>query len=229
MLSDAEASNIKQLATGFQFIEELRSDPRGKFFVFSSMKDGKSHLFRIDVDSGTVKQLTFDDREIDSTISPDGKYLTYDSCSLQNGVETYALKRIPVDGGEPVTLRPKGCFIPTYSPDGSMLSCVDTEKRGIMIVSATDGSELERHPLPINATWNFGVGWTPDGSGLIYIGTEKNVSNLWVQPRDGTKPRSLTSFSSGIIYRYAFAADGSKLYLARGYPTQDAILISNYR
>ena len=229
MLANADGSNAKQLATGFQFIEELRSDPLGRFFVFSAKKDGRTHLYRIDVDGGEVKQLTFGDRELDSTISPEGKYLTYDSLFVENGVEVVALKRIPTDGGEPVMIKTKGCFIPTYSPDGSMLSCMNSEQRGIVIVSAADGSELEHHSLPIFAEWNFGFGWTPDGSGLIYIVNEKGVSNLWVQPRDGSKPRSLTNFSSGIIYRYAFSPDGSKLYLARGYPTQDAILIRNFK
>lgn len=230
MLSNADASNTKQLGTGFEFVEELRSDPLGRFFVFSTMKEGRSHIFRINIDGGAVNQLTFGDgREIDSTISPDGKYVVYDSGFFENGVETYALMRIPSEGGEPVTLKPKGCFIPTYSPDGSLLSCIDYEKAGIVIVSAADGSELERHPLPSFATWNFGIGWTPDGSGLIYIVNEKGTSNLWIQPRDGSKPRPLTNFTSGIIFRYAFAPDGSKLYVARGYPRQDAILIKNFR
>jgi DNA-binding winged helix-turn-helix (wHTH) protein/Tol biopolymer transport system component len=230
LLAAADANNSKQLATGFQYVEELRADPLGRFFVFSTVKDGKNHLFRIDVDGGAVKQLTFgESREVDSTLSPDGKYLTYDSSSFEDGVETFALKRIPVDGGEPVTIRPSGCLIPTYSPDGSLLSCISYGNPEILVVSATDGAEVERHPLPVHATWNFGIGWTPDGAGLIYIIQEKGVSNLWIQPRDGSKARSFTNFTSGVIWRYAFGRDGTKLYVSRGYPTQDAILIKNFR
>ena len=229
MLSSPDGSNATQIATGFQFVEELRADPHGKFLIFSALKDGKNHMFRADIDGGAVKQLTFGNRAIDSAISPDGKYLTYDSTYFVDGIQRYALMRIPTDGGEPVTLKPEGCFLPTYSPDGSLLSCISTDKYDIMIISAADGSEVERHPLPVFATWNFGIGWTPDGSGLIYIVTEKGTSNLWVQPRSGGKQRSMTNFSSGIIYRYAFASNGSKLYIARGYPTQDAVLIRNFR
>ena len=230
MLSSPDGSSATQIATGFQFVEELRADPMGRFLIFSARKDGKNHMFRAEIDGSAVKQLTFgDSRTIDSTISPDGKYLVYDSGFVIDGVENYALKRIPTGGGEPVTLKPHGCFLPTYSPDGSLLSCISAEKYDIMIVSAADGSEVERHALPASATWNFGIGWTPDSSGLIYIVTEKGTSNLWIQPRDGGKPRSLTNFTSGIIYRYAFAPDASKLYVARGYPTQDAVLIRNFR
>jgi Tol biopolymer transport system component len=194
------------------------------------MEDGKSHMYRIDIEGGAVEQLTSgDSREIDSTISPDGKYLVYDSASYVDGVETFVLKRIPTGGGEPVALQTRNCYAPTYSPDGSLISCVSLKTPEVVVVSAADGAEVERHRLPVFATSNFGIGWTPDGSGLIYIVNEKGTSNLWIQPRDGGKPRSLTNFSSGIIYRYALSTDGARLFVARGYPTQDAILISKYR
>jgi hypothetical protein len=57
----------------------------------------------------------------------------------------------------------------------------------------------------------------------------KSVSNLWAQPLDGSAPCPLTNFSSGQIYNYAFARDGQRLFLARGYPIRDALLIRNFR
>jgi Tol biopolymer transport system component/DNA-binding winged helix-turn-helix (wHTH) protein len=229
MLANADASETKQIPTGFQFVEELRADPLGRFFVFSTSRDRKSYLYRIDSDGENLKQLTFGERAVDSTISPDGKFLVYDYGQFEGNKENFSLMRVPTDGGDPVVLKQKGCFIPMYSPDGSLISCIDNEKLSILIVSARDGSEIERHTLPVFSAWNFGIGWTPDGTGLIYILTEKGTSNLWIQPRDGSKPHRLTNFSSGVIYRYAFSPDGSKLFVARGYPTQDAVLIRNFR
>jgi Tol biopolymer transport system component/DNA-binding winged helix-turn-helix (wHTH) protein len=229
MVSDAEGTSTKQLATGFQFIEELRADPLGRFLVFSAAKDGKNQIYRIDLDGGNLKQLTPNaGSSIDSSISPDGKHIVFDSVIDGNDQQNFTLMRTGIDGGQPITLT-KGCFLPTYSPDGSLISCVSSVRAEIVIVSAADGAEVERHSLPVFATWNFGIGWTADGSGLVYIGNEKGTSNLWVQPRDGAKARPLTNFTSGIIYRYAFTPDGSKIYIARGYPTQDAILIKNFR
>jgi TolB protein len=230
MLSDADGSNTKQLATGFEYLEELRADPLGRFLIFSTLKGGKNHMVRLDFEDGRVTQLTSGDSvEIDSTVSPDGKYLTYDSSSVIEGAQAFALKRVPVEGGDPVTIKASGCYIPTYSPDGSMLSCVAMGKTEVLVVSATDGASIQSFQLPPAAEWNFGIGWTPDGSGLVYIVTENGVSNIEVQPRDGSKPRRLTNFTSGFIYRYAFSPDGSRLYLSRGYPTKDVILIQNFR
>jgi Tol biopolymer transport system component/DNA-binding winged helix-turn-helix (wHTH) protein len=230
MLSNPDASVTKELPTGLQFVEELRADPLGRFFVFSSYKERKHHLYRIDVDGGGLRQLTFGSgNEIDSAISPDGKYIAFHSETQIDGSLKNILLRIPAAGGDIITLHNKTCLVPTYSPDGSMISCVSDEKPAILIISATDGSEVERHPLPTFATWNFGIGWTPDGSGLMYIINEKGTSNIMVQPRNGSKPKYVTNFSSGIIYRYAYSADGTKLILARGYPTQDVILVKNFR
>ncbi|HUR99439.1 MAG TPA: winged helix-turn-helix domain-containing protein [Pyrinomonadaceae bacterium] len=229
LVSNADGTEAKQLATGFPFVEELRADPAGKFFLFSTRIDNNNHLFRVNSDGTGVKQLTSGDTyEIDSSISPDGQFVIYDSAAFTEGVGTYTIFRQPSAGGAAQALF-KGCVTPTYSPDGSLISCVRVDKPEICIISATDGTLVETHPLPIFATTNFGVGWTRDGTGLIYIASEKEVFNLWIQPRDGSKPKRLTNFSSGAIYRYAFAPDYSKIYVARGYPMQDAVLIRNYR
>jgi Tol biopolymer transport system component/DNA-binding winged helix-turn-helix (wHTH) protein len=230
MISNADGSDAKQLPSGFQFLEELRADPLGRFFVFSTVKDGLNQLFRIDADGSNVRQLTFGEgRAIDSSISPDGRYIVYDEVVYRNNVPHFSVRKIPSEGGNPVQLGTIACVTPIYSPDGSLLSCVRIGAREILVLSASDGAELERHPLPTYATWNFGISWTPDGSGLVYIVTQNDASNLWVQPRSGSKPEAMTNFSSGVIYRYAFVPDSSKLYLARGYPVQDAVLIRNIR
>jgi Tol biopolymer transport system component len=229
MLANADGSGAKQVATGFPFLEELRADPQGRFLVFSTLEDGKGRMFRIDLDGGNLKQLTFGDgSSIDSSVSPDGKYLAYTSQVDGNDPMSSTIMRVPVEGGEPVLLK-KGCFIPTYSPDGSMLTCISTVKPEVVVMSSSDGATFDSHPIPLSALWNFGWGWLADGSGLVFVDTQKGASNLWVQPRDGGKPRQITNFTSGIIHRYACSPDGSKIYLARGYPTQDAFLIKNFR
>jgi Tol biopolymer transport system component len=230
MVSDADGSNTKQLATGFEYLEELRADPAGKFVIFSAVKDSKNHMFRLDLEGGGVTQLTSGNTtEIDSTVSPDGKYLAYDSAAVVDGAQVFSLKRVPSSGGDPVTIKSSGCYIPTYSPDGSMLTCIAQAETRVLVVSATDGALIESFQLPAVAEWNFGIGWTPDGSGLVYIVTENGTSNIEIQPRDGGKPRKLTNFTSGFIYRYAFSSDGSKIYRARGYPLRDVCLIKNFR
>ena len=109
-----------------------------------------------------------------------------------------------------------------------MISCIGPNNDAL-ILSASDGSEIKRFRLPANATSNFGTGWMPDSSAVTLIINDKGASNIWVYPIKRSKPYQLTNFSSGIIYRFALSPDGERLYLARGYPVQDAVLITNYR
>ncbi|HVF30869.1 MAG TPA: winged helix-turn-helix domain-containing protein [Pyrinomonadaceae bacterium] len=229
MVANADATNTKQIATGLDFVEELRADPQGKFLIFSSPRDGRSRMFRVDIDGSGAQHLTSGvTTDVDSTVSPDGKTLIFDAQGFDNGIENYTLMRMPVEGGDPTVFK-KGFILPTFSPDGSLLSCVNLETSELTILSASDGAEIERYKMRPYSVWNYGIPWTPDGSGLVYIVSEKGTSNLWLQPRDGSSPRSLTNFTSGEIYRFAYTRDGSKIYIARGYPSQDAILIKNYR
>jgi DNA-binding winged helix-turn-helix (wHTH) protein/Tol biopolymer transport system component len=224
-----DGSGAKQLTSDPPVVEELRADPQGRYFIFLAEENARSHLFRIDVDGANRRQLTFGDGyEGDSTISPDGNWVVYGSVAVKDAPMRTELWKVSTNGGEPVRFSEENCASPTYSPDGSMVSCVRDEKE-ILVLSGADGKILESYKLPTYATINFGAGWTSDASGLTFIRAEKNFSNLWMQPRTGGAATKLTNFTSGYLSRYVFAADGSRLFVARGYPLEDAILITGFR
>src|SRR5204863_2867933 len=121
-LMNADGTNLKQLNSGQSAVEELRADAQGRYFVFAGSKERQVHLFRLDLDSQSLTQMTFGDRrEVDSTISPDGKWVVYAS-AIPNG--EVALFKVPSDGGEPVRVSHGVCRSPNYSPSGVRLSCV---------------------------------------------------------------------------------------------------------
>lgn len=222
---NADGSERHQLTNSPQVVEELRAEAQGRFFVFSSHQEGHSHLYRIDEDGRNIKQLTFGDtQEVDSTVSPDGKWIVYQS-AIPN-LEP-ALMRIPADGGEPQRFGDSPCMTPSYSPSGDLLSCIRDGE--IVVLSGIDGSEVNSFKILPFARVNSGAKWSPDGRALAYIRTDKGFSNLWIQPLDRSEPRELTTFTSGRMHNFAFSTDGSRLFVARGHEIQDAILIRNYR
>lgn len=228
-IMNQDGSAAEQLTSEPPIVEELRADPQGRYFVFVAEESGRSHIFRIDVTGRNLRQLTSGDgNDDDSTISPDGNWIVYGSLVLKNGPPRSELWKISIGGGEPVKFSSEYCSSPAFSPDGLLVSCVRDEKE-ILVLSAADGTKLETYKLHQTVIVNVGVGWTPDGSGLTFIRGEKHSSNVWVQPRNGEAPRKLTNFTSGYLTRYAYSADGSRLFVARGYPIQDAILIKGFR
>jgi Tol biopolymer transport system component len=229
-VANDDGSNAKQLATGLHFVEELRADPSGRFLVFSTRENSGHHLFRINTDGSDMRQLTFGERsEIDSTISPDGEAIVTDNVRFgDDDPSQKLLEKFPSQGGEPEILPVKDCENPIYSPDGAMLSCV-RENAEALVLSAADGHEIESYDLPPSSRVNIGVGWTPDSSGLIVMRREKyEQDKMLIIPRNGKPPYDFTTFPGDIIHRYAFSRDGKRLFVSRGYPMADAVLIKSF-
>jgi len=121
------------------------------------------------------------------------------------------------------------CTVPSISSDGKYLACVTEDEHKIYIVSLDSGERIRNFDVAPYPTINIGVRWLPDNSGIAYIRYDKAGSNLWIQPLDGTPLRQMTDFTSGFIYNFAFSADGTRIFLGRGYPIQDVFLIKNFR
>ena len=227
-LMNADGSDRKQLTIDPSAIEELRAAPDGRFFIFSARRDGRNHLFRVDEGGANFTQLTSGEgNEIDSAVSPDGKSVVYASFVRKNIFAGNRLQVIPAGGGEPARLSDADCATPHFSPDGKFVSCVRGGKE-IVVISIADGSIVKTFEAVGMAVLNVGARWTPDGRGLTYIVHRENAGNLWRQPLAGGRPQPLTNFTSGHIYNYAFSHDGSRLYVARGYPIRNAVLIKNF-
>ncbi len=208
-------------------MEELRASPDGRFLVFAAKVDGYGHLFRVDTDGTNRRQLSFGGSiQSDSTVSPDGQWIVYASHFTDGDKTRYSLKKIPADGGEPVPLTNEFCRTPHFSNDGKMISCIAGEF--IRIISFETGETLKSFKAVGVPVLNSGSRWTPDGQNLVYRVFEKDVVNLWLQPIAGGEPRVLTNFSYGHIYNFSFNPDGSRIYLARGNPVRNAVLIKDF-
>ncbi len=229
-LMNADGSDQKQLTTDPPEIEEIRAPSSGRFFVFAAKREKWPHLSRVDADGTGYRQLTFgDSAEVDSAISPDENWILYSSEPFAGGVDKSSLWKIPAGGGEPILLSEVKCQTPHYSPNGQTISCISRETGIILTISADSGAVLARFKTAENPVLNVGARWTPDGNGLTYIVSRKNVGNIWIQDLNGREPHPLTDFTSGDIYNYAFSADGKRLFVARGYATRNAVLIRNFR
>ena len=226
----ADGSEQTQITSNSQPIEELRSGGNGRYLIVSGlMNPPRPHLFRLETNGTGLQQITSGPtQEIDSSVSHDGKWITYDSVTYLADKVEVGLWKQPIDGGERIFLNRNDCQMPHFSPDDKYISCVRAQK-DILILSAADGSLVREISLPpivtINHSINFGARWTPDGKAVVYVVNEKGIANLWTHPIDGSPPKQLTNFTNGSIYHFAYSVDGSRLFLARGNQIRDALLI----
>jgi len=169
-------------------------------------------------DGSDVKQLTFGDSfDAAPDCSPDGNSIVYSS---QTGEET-TLRKISVEGGEPIQLTDFEAVVPTFSPDGKFIACVlpsesQIKPAELAIISTDGGAPLKTFPV-LQFAWNHRPArWTPSGDALVFYRNEKQVGNLWKQNILGDRPVQLTDFKSDVILNHAFSRDGRRLIIARG-------------
>ena len=228
-IMNADGSSQRQLTAEPAFVEGVRASRDGMFFIFSGVKNWRSHIFKISPDGGGQVQITSGrGDEIDSSVSPDGVWTIYGSHIIDGAQGKSFIWRIPSVGGTPEQVSYKVCSQPHFSPDGISISCA-TDTSEIAILRFTDGALLRTLRPPPLTRVNSAAAWTPDGSSVAYVSLDGGVANLWLHPVNGEKPRRLTDFSGGDIYNFAFSTDGSRIFLARGHPIHDAMLIRNIR
>ena len=221
----ADGSNPKQLTIGARLYRGLTVSPDGRYIFFTSDRGGSFNIWRVDSDGGNLKQLTTGDSELYPTCTPDSRWVVY-----QRGEMEPRLWKVPTDGGESVQLTETRACRPTVSPDGELIAYhyldPDLNRWGIGVVSSQGGPRLKRFDFPPTLTWRF-VRWSPDRQAIAYANNPGGLSDIWLQPLDGSRPRRLTDFKTEQIIAFDWSRDGRSLAFVRGVETSDVVLIAN--
>ena len=158
-----------------------RSD-RSLVFIKDVGGDERNDLFRIDVESGAVRQLT--DRPADSypsEFSPDNRWiLMFSNLAGKGGRAQSNLWRVPADGGAPEQLTdyaaPVSIFgfgTATWSPDGRHIAYSANEsedpRNQDVYVCYADGSNAQRVFRGRIGSRDGVAAWHPDGRRLAIV------------------------------------------------------------
>jgi eukaryotic-like serine/threonine-protein kinase len=225
-ITDVDGSNTRQLTHGEGLNSSPSVSPDGRTIVFTTTRSGTESIWRMDIDGGNPIQLTHNGMEFSPKITPNGKDVVYQSWIGQG------IFKVPLAGGEPTQLIPDFAFQPSVSPDGKLLAVAKIRPPGytyLDIHPLASGPSIRQFDLPVLAMSGNPSSWTHDSKGLMYLDSRDGVSNLWLQPLAGGKPRQLTNFSSDSIYTFDWSTDGKQLVVARGSSSSDIVLISNFR
>jgi serine/threonine protein kinase/dipeptidyl aminopeptidase/acylaminoacyl peptidase len=193
-----------------------------RYLLFENHTADKIELMRSNTDGTNAKVVA--EGVVFADCSPDGEWTAY--------ANKEGLVRIPVEGGEPtVVAHTANVYVPRFSPDSKWIAYVFSDRSNTMsdklgVVLADGSSSPQVFALPVGAD---GLRWSPDEKGVEYLRTQKGASNVWEQPLAGGAPRQVTSFTSGLIFDFAWTRDGKNLLVARGERTSDVVLITNFR
>jgi len=225
-IGDPRGGSLKQLTTNAGSNEAPVLSPDGRFIVFTSNRTGTWGVWRIDIDGGNPVQLTFNS-DANPSFSPDGREVVFLHYTNKGNIW-----KVGIDGGTPVQLTDKESNSPRFSPDGKQLVCHYREDPKapykMAIISSSGGPPIKTFALPKGYV-SAGLRWSPDGRSILYAENKTGVTNIWAQPIEGTAPRQITNFTSGLIGSFDFSRDGKQIAVSRGTSTSDVVLISGFR
>jgi len=165
-----------------------------------TFQDKAKGLFAIPVSGGTWEEIfKFPDpkkakeRNEWLTLSPDGKFIAYQS-TQGNNEDIYVM---PVRGGESVRITddPASDSWPSWSYDGHWLafSSARTGHSETWVIRITPDGKPGSPPIQATRGGGGGV-WTQDGK--IAYSTRKNIVHIFIANSDGSEETQLTKFNN---------------------------------
>jgi serine/threonine protein kinase/Tol biopolymer transport system component len=201
------------------------------------LESNTASLWRVNVATGELKQLTFGKDDENISCTPDGKWGVYRGFQATDNV--VHIFRISIDGGSPVELAKGRVSYPSLSPDGTLVAYGRIDGQGAdakskFIVQKLEGGAPAVQEIETPSTYNWSLlGWTPDGHALTYVhNTAGNIINLYMQPLAGGAPVQLTHFDSepASVIAYGWSRDGKKIAITRArYNDTDVVMFSGFR
>ncbi len=102
--------------------------PADIVMVGRALENNAPNLWRLNMATGELKQLTFGKDEEAGSCTPDGKWVVYNGSSPNDSAGH--IFKMPIDGGTPVELVSGTPFSPPVSPDGTLIAYGKTEGPG---------------------------------------------------------------------------------------------------
>jgi len=224
-LADEAGMNPRQLTSDPLTDVQPAVSPDNRSIVFLSDRKGVPHLWSMDMDGGSLRQLTDGTGELFPAYSPDGQAIVYQDFA------SGTLWKIPAQGGKANQLTKKPSGWPSIAPDGKSIACAYrpdlSQPMKLAVIPMTGGAPTRIFDIPLTA--GLHAHWSPDGRALTYVDAPKGVSNIWSLPLAGGPVKQLTHFDSGLIFDFAWSRDGKRLALARGRSDSDVVLIRKFR
>lgn len=217
----ADGSEQRQLTVNPGFDDRPAVSPNNRYIIFSSDRTGTNHLWRMNMDGSDQVQLTRGFGEKDSIVSPDSRWVFY------NTVDRQTLWRIPIEGGEPVKMTDEYAFRPAVSPDGRFIAYFkfspETNERIIAVRALDDSPAVRTFRLAPGRWASPSLQW--DAGAVIYARQSEGQVKLYRQALDSSPPQQIASFVAEDDFTFSQSPDGKRFAFARGNWQHDAMLI----
>jgi hypothetical protein len=175
--------------------------PNGKQIFFSSSRDGKAQIYRMNADGSGQTRITHDgNNDLSPAVSPDGRQIAFISDRNDSTTELYMMN---ADGSNQQQILNLRAADPAWSPDGRRLACSayhdGTMELLLMNPDGSDPTFLTNAGTDVSQP-----AWSPDGreltfrrGGFSFARTLTRGSSVNIVPVGGGPAQTLVSTSLG--------------------------------
>ena len=198
--------------------------------VFANLRDNMLNLFRQDLATSEIKQLTKERDTEWPQCTQDGQWIYY-----IDFLEGPSLKRVPASGGAAsvvvssidspgIALSPDDQRIVFRQPSTNKAEHKDT----IVVQNLNGGNRIDLASTAVTGP----IAWAPDGRALILEKSTGAANNLFYQPLDGSNATQITHFDTEplSIASYSFSPNGRQIVIGRSRRNDsDVVMFSSFR
>jgi Tol biopolymer transport system component len=180
---------------------DIQITPDGTRVIFFAGQGAERALYVWPLDALAPTVVRRGERLFDPFVSPDSKWVAF------NDETDFALRKVPLTGGPPVTLASIGREIAgaTWGPDGSIVFAFSGLASGLMRLPEGGGSPVALTTLD-KARGEVGHYWPEflsGGNGLIFtvrVGSRGAQSEIWAMDLRNGKAKRLVETGTGARY-----------------------------
>jgi Tol biopolymer transport system component/DNA-binding winged helix-turn-helix (wHTH) protein len=225
-IANPDGSNPKQLSFNAGTNDWPAISPDSRTIVFTSNRTGAQHLWRMDLDGSNQLQLTNGYAERNAAVSPDGKWVYY------NSSDNNFLWKVGLNGGQPVKLTDEYAGYPSISPDGKLIACFHfptyAHEARITVRNIDDMRAVAELTMASGFWISRSIQWESD-SEVIYAIESKGKVKLYRQSLNGASPQELTTLKGEDEFEFALSPNHKELAYVSTKWNHDAVLIDGLK
>jgi Tol biopolymer transport system component/DNA-binding winged helix-turn-helix (wHTH) protein len=218
----------RQLTNGSSAEMVPKLSPDGRFIYFSSNRSGTNQVWRMNADGSNQMQLTRREGGYPKFVTPDGKFIYYESCLHQN------LFRVPTDGsGEESRVSEKPMRLPAFSPDGKLVAYRfypegNSRPAKIAVMDLETRTVVKAFAVPAEVSRLIRIAWV-DNKSFYFTSTCADANPVWRQSLDADMPVLIGDLGPDELEDFTVSADGKEIGFIRGKWLHDAVLIEGLK
>lgn len=191
-----------------------------RYIVFLSNRTGTFQVWRMNIDGSNQIRLTDGTGKNYPVISPDGKWVIY------NSADDWHIWKVSIDGGEPVSLTNYVGYRPAISPDGKMIACAgrNESKQELLVLPFTGGQPVKRFDI---ASWGNNLQWAPDSKAFVFVVKNGTRAFLMKQSLETGATEKIADLEEEGLNDFAYSFGSRFFAITRSVWQHDLVLISD--